>query len=298
MRPFTSSIGAGAVAATALVAGLAGTAEAQLDASLISGLSAGCATGLVGIVTNSNISTCLSLGTAVGALTSSGNNSLVPGLNQYLNSAICGTGKPVCSSAQLAAANQSLLQSCASDLQSSSGSNIAALVYYFINGYPQLREAACLQQSNNSQYCLVQGMYALQNATQMPITFSGIQQIISNQTTQQQSLQALAANKTAFCTDCNHGLYTELFQGSSNQQVMGAVSQTCGQSFLDGKIPSTLKQTAANASSTGTASGSGASSTSTSGSRNAAPASFGIAGSHVAALGSALAAVAAGLALL
>lgn len=278
------------VAAAAALAGFAGSAQAQLDPSLVTGLSAGCATGLLQIVTSSNISSCLALPQAVAALTSSGNNSIVPGLNQYLGGSICGSGKPACTQAQLSAANGTLLQSCGSDLQSNNGENIPALVYYFINSYDELRTAGCLQDSQ-SQYCLVNDMYTLQNVTRMPLTLSSIQSILGNKTTQQQSLEALAANKTAFCTDCTHGLYTVLNPNNTNQQFAGAVNQTCNATFLDGKVPSTLKSTAdGNSTIPGASSGSSSSS-----GKNAASS---INTGDVAVIGSALAAVAAGLALL
>lgn len=285
---------AAAVAAAAFVAGMAGSVEAQLDPSLVSGLSSGCASGLVGIVTSSNISSCLSLASAVGALTSSGSNSLVPGLNQYLSGSICGSGKTACTSSQLMAANQTLLQSCSSDLQSNDGSNIPALVYYFINNYSNLRQAACLQNSNSSQYCLVETLYTLQNTTMQPLTFSTLQSLLSSSDAQQQSLGALAGNKTAFCTPCNHGLYAALFQNTTNQQLSGAVGQTCGQDFLDGKLPSSVRSTA-DGNTTLTSSSSG---TSSSSAPNGAAASFSVSAGSAAVFTSALAAVAAGLALL
>ncbi|CBQ71173.1 conserved hypothetical protein [Sporisorium reilianum SRZ2] len=283
----TSLVAAAAVAAVTFT----GTAQAQLDPSLVTGLSAGCASGLVGLVTNSNISSCLALPSAVGALTSAGNNSVVPGLQNYLSNSICGSGKTACTSTQLAAANGTLLQSCGTDLRSNGGANIPALVYYFINSYDKLRTAGCLQNSAG-ELCLTKEMYALQNTTQMPISFTTIQGILSNETTQQQSLQALAANKTTFCSDCTHGLYAVLFPGNSNQRLAGAVNQTCNSTFLDGKVPATLKSTA-NGNSTSSAAGSSASGK---GSGNTAAAGFNA--GAVAALGSALAAVAAGLALL
>ncbi|KAJ1019989.1 hypothetical protein NDA16_004270 [Ustilago loliicola] len=281
------------VAAVAAVAGLAGSAQAQLDPSLITGLSSGCASGLVGIVTSSNISSCLSLASAVGALTSSGNSSVVPGLNSYLSNNICGSGKTACTKDQLSSANNTLLQSCGSDLTSNNGANIPALVYYFINSYDKLRNAGCLQNSQG-QYCLTNELYMLQNVTQMPITFSSVQGILSNEQTQQQSLMALAANKTAFCTDCTHGLYATLFPNNSNQQLAGAVGQTCNQTFLDGKVPSTLKSTANGNSTSAASSSSGSASGSGSGNNAAA----GINTGAVVAFSSALAAVAAGLTLL
>ncbi|TKY85999.1 hypothetical protein EX895_004824 [Sporisorium graminicola] len=273
-------------AAAAAVVGLSGSASAQLDPSLINGLSGNCASSLVGLVTNSNISSCLALPNAVGALTSAGNSSVVPGLQNYLSNSICGSGKTACTQAQLATANGTLLQSCGSDLQSNNGANIPALVYYFINSYDKLRTAGCLQNSAG-EYCLTKEMYALQNTTQQPISFSTIQSILGNETTQQQSLQALAANKTAFCTDCTHGLYAVLFPNNSNQRLAGAVNGTCNSTFLDGKVPSTLKSTAdGNSTATSSSSGTGKSSGTT----------FHV--GAIAAFGSALAAVAAGLALL
>jgi hypothetical protein len=282
------SIGATSlVAAVAAVAGLAGSAQAQLDPSLVTGLSSGCASSLVGIVTSSNISSCLSLPSAVGALTSAGNNSVVPGLNQYLSGSICGSGKTACTKDQLSAANSTLLQACGSDIQGSNG-GIPALVAYFINSYDRLRTAGCLQDSQG-EYCLVKEMYTLQNVTQMPISFSGIQSLLSNQSTQQQSLMALSANKTAFCSDCTHALYSTLFPTNSNAQLAGAVNQTCNSTFLDGKVPSTIKSTA---------NGNSTSASSSSGSGSGKNAAAGINLGSVAAFGSALAAVAAGLALL
>ncbi|KAJ9478854.1 Midasin [Pseudozyma hubeiensis] len=286
MRTFPATAVAGVAAALTL----ASTASAQLDPSLVTGLSSSCASGLVGLVASSNVSSCLALPNAVGALTSAGNNSVVPGLQSYLSGSICGSGKPVCSTSELSAANATLLQSCSSDLSSNNGANIPALVYYFINSYDKLRNAGCLQNSQ-SQYCLIEEMYALQNATGRQISFSSIQGLLSNETVQGQSLQALAANKTAFCTDCTHALYSTLFPTNSNQRVMGAVEQTCNSSFVDGKIPSSIKSTAqGNSTSTGSSSGS-----STTKSGNGAMGGF---GGAIVAVGSAVAAVAAGLTLL
>ena len=275
--------------AAAAVASFAGTATAQLAPSLVTGLSSGCATSLVTLVTASNITSCLALPSAVGALTSGGNGSVIPGLNNYLSNSICGSSKPACTRDQLSAANNTLLQSCSSDLQSNGGANIPGLVYYFINSYDKLRTAGCLQDSQG-QYCLTKDMYELQNITQMPITFSSVQNILSNETTQQQSLMALSANKTAFCTDCTHGLYAVLFPNNSNQRLAAAVNQTCNSTFLDGKVPSTLKSTANGNSTTAasTASGSGSG-------KNAAN---GVNTGAIAAVGSAIAVLAAGLALL
>lgn len=287
MRTVTTSL----VAAAAVVAGLVGTAQAQLDPSLVTGLSSGCASGLVGIVTSSNISQCLALPQAVGALTSSGNSSVVPGLNSYLSGSICGSGKTACTEAQLSAANVTLLQSCGSDLSSNDGENIPALVYYFINSYNKLRTAACLQNSQN-EYCLVKELYTLQNVTQQPLTFSNIQNVLSNTTTQQQSLQALASNKTAFCSDCTHGLYATLFPNNTNAQLAGAVNQTCNSTFLDGKIPSTLKSTA-NGNNTASASASSSAASGSSGSssgHNAAAANLNLGAGSIAVFTSALAA--------
>ncbi|KAJ1031248.1 hypothetical protein NDA18_002466 [Ustilago nuda] len=278
------------IAAVAALAGLAGSAQAQLDPSLITGLSSGCASGLVGIVASSNISSCLSLASAVGALTSSGNSSIVLGLNSYLSDNICSSNKPACTKDQLSSANDTLLQSCGSDLRANGGANIPALVYYFINSYDKLRTAGCLQNSQG-EYCLTNEMYMLQNVTQMPITFSSVQQLLNNEQTQQQSLVALSANKTAFCTDCTHGLYATLFPNNSNQQLAGAVAQTCNQTFLDGNVPSTLKSTANGNSTTASSSSPG----SGSGSGNSAA---GLNTGAVVAFSSALAAVAAGFALL
>ncbi|SPO32363.1 uncharacterized protein UTRI_02920 [Ustilago trichophora] len=276
-----------AIAAT--VAGLAGTVSAQLDPSLVTGLSANCASGLVGIVTTSNISSCLALPSAVGALTSAANtSSVLPGLSNYLNNNICGASKSPCTKDQLSAANSSLLQSCATDLGANGGQNIPALVYYFINSYDRLRTAACLQDSTGTS-CLVKDMETLQDTTRMNLTFSAIQNVLSNQTIQQQSLMALSANKTAFCTDCTHGLYSVLFPNNSNQQLAGALGQTCNTTFLDGKIPATLKSTA-NGNSTTTTS----SATANGGKNAASPVNI----AAIASVGSLVAALAAGLALL
>lgn len=282
------------LAAAAVVAGFAGSAQAQLDPSLVNGLSSSCATGLVGLVTNSSVSSCLNLPTAVGALTSAGNSSVVPGLNSYLNSGVC---KTACNSTQLAQANGTLLQSCSSDLQSSSGSSnsIPGLVYYFINSYDRIRDAGCLQGSDG-QSCLVKDMYVLQNTTQMPITFTGIQELLSNQTAQGQALEALSMNKTAFCSDCTHGLYSILFPNNSNAQLASAINATCNSTFTNGQIPSSLKQTATGNSTSSSSSSSGSGSSGSSGSGHNAAA--GINTGAITAFGSALALVAAGFALL
>jgi hypothetical protein len=77
---------------------------------------------------------------------------------------------------------------------------------------------------------------------------------ITNTTAQQELISSLDAGKERLCTDCTHALYTEFSALTlsaanltragfrrNNTELADGVSQVCGAGFLDGKIPSNVR---------------------------------------------------------
>ncbi|EPQ30670.1 uncharacterized protein PFL1_01571 [Pseudozyma flocculosa PF-1] len=291
MRPFTASKYAAAVA----VATLASGAHAQLDTSLITGLAPACGQALLGLISNQDLSNCLALTDAVGVLGAAGQNSIVPGLNGYFAGDIC--PKAPCPSAALTSAQQSISQACQSDLPKG---GIPALILFLLSNYDTVRSLGCLKNDQNNQLCLVDTMYAVQNATGKPLTFQSLSGLLSNDQATTQSLMQVAQNKTLLCSACNDALFTvasqspaaaKAQQGSSDSaltKVAQGAAQTCGAAFTDNKVPDNVKQTATgNSTNPGTSSGSGSGSASTgssgsnAGKSNAAAAGFQVSGTAV-----------------
>jgi hypothetical protein len=118
---------------------------AQLPTGLVSGLSTQCIGGLSGLITNTDLNTCLSLTTALTTFSgATGSNSLVPGLQTYLSNNICPTA---CSASTLTSANQTIVSSCQAEL--TNGTTIVTPLVYLFTHYDTIRSAACLKNGNN-----------------------------------------------------------------------------------------------------------------------------------------------------
>ena len=243
---------------------------------LIGSLSSGCTAAIGGFVLNptSALATCLSLGDALSTFTQAGSDSsLVPSFNTYLSTDIC--GKPACSGQALSDANTTLNNGCnAQDKASNGGVNGASLFQELLDNYYTLRNSACYANSATNTNCVVESMYAVQNATGKPLSLSTLTGLLGSSSSSQSLIQSLEQNKTLLCSDCNKAILSAALKGSniSTSQVQQAgqssgmtgslvqsTTQTCGQSFLDGSIPSTVKNASVTSSGSNASGSSGSS---------------------------------------
>ncbi|KAN0065523.1 hypothetical protein ACQY0O_001360 [Thecaphora frezii] len=248
MRTFTAPT----YAALAALATLATGAQAQIDTSIITGLSAGCGQSILGLLSNKDISSCLSLTQAVSALGGAGNGSIVPALDGYFSGAIC--PQAPCASTALNSTVQSLSTACADDVKK--GASLPTIILTLLQNYDAVRSVGCLQDTSNKQLCLIETLYAVQNATGKPLTLQAVSAILSGDSTATQQIVGLASNKTLLCTNCNDAILTSLSTASISTsskanatqspiaQLAQGAGQTCGANFTDGQIPTSVKQTA------------------------------------------------------
>jgi hypothetical protein len=126
--------------------------------ALIEGLSASCLTTFASFVTNQNdpLTTCLGLPALFGSvLTQNANDSLVPFIDNYFSSSIC--GKSSCSPQTLINANQTINSQCSpQDLEINHGVNGPVLFKLLLDNYYTIKNTACLSDAKNMQNCIVQ----------------------------------------------------------------------------------------------------------------------------------------------
>lgn len=102
----------------------------------------------------------------------------------------------------------------------------------------------------------------VQNTTGQNLTLDYLSGLTSSSSNAMSALSSLENNKTAFCTNCTHALYSVVYangtgtQGtpltsSETNQAKNAISNTCGANFVDGQIPAGIKNGTKGASGSG-----------------------------------------------
>ncbi|KIK67286.1 hypothetical protein GYMLUDRAFT_238595 [Collybiopsis luxurians FD-317 M1] len=211
-----------------------------LGVSAQSGISQQCSTTLAQIATNP-ASACLSPSSLIPLLSSSGNTSLVDGINSWLSNA-CSTAR--CSNASLSAIVTNVTSGCGTELStlgfsSSDPSSLISTVQQF---YPTVRQVVCLKDGNTN--CITETLTNIQTAIGSNLTLTNVEGLISSGNV------SLPANVT--CTNCIKAAYSTVnsaFPGLIGSD-QSALQQQCGSSFTDGTIPSGIVESASNSSST------------------------------------------------
>ncbi|GAA6028206.1 hypothetical protein JCM8097_006915 [Rhodosporidiobolus ruineniae] len=261
---------------TIVLAAAATAASAQSLGGLTDGLSQTCTSAALSLVTSSDFATCASLGSLISVFTSSG--SIVQPINGWLES-VCASSNN-CTDAQLQNATAVIDQGCATE--ESNGNAIVSTVRQLVENWNGVKEGLCLASTSNSTFCVTNLLSDIQNATATDLSLSTLTNFNAS------SFTSIPAS--AVCTDCSHALISKwgpIFGANSSDTITGSIAQTCGSSFNDGEVPTTVSEK----SSSNSTSGNGAvESTPLSG----APGAFG----SVKALGAGALAVAGGLALL
>ncbi|GAA5828852.1 hypothetical protein JCM11251_005898 [Rhodosporidiobolus azoricus] len=207
----------------------AAAVNAQLG-SLTSGLSSSCASAAYSLI-SSDFATCSSLGSLLNVFLASG--SIVTPVNNWLDT-LCTSGNN-CTDAAISNATNIIDQGCSAEVQS--GQALITTVRTLVADFPQVRSAACLASTSNNTFCITNLLSSVQNATGTDITFDTVSNLDASTLT--------SIPSSAVCTDCAHALITELspvLGGNSSSTITGAIESYCGESFTDGKIPSTVEE--------------------------------------------------------
>ncbi|CAH7668911.1 hypothetical protein BY996DRAFT_869814 [Phakopsora pachyrhizi] len=207
---------------------------------LTAGLSPGCQAAAGGLL-STEFSSCANIIGLVSLISAQGG--LIDPLSNWI-SGVCSASP--CSSATLSTTSTSLNAGCGADIQKGVPSAIA--LNTVITNYNPIREMICTQYSTNSTFCATSILSNIQTATGKSITLNEVQAVVSG------GLNALPLSSvpaSAYCNDCGHALFTKskainVNTGSSNltsasSGASDAAAQTCGASFNDGKVPSTVR---------------------------------------------------------
>lgn len=107
-----------------------------------------------------------------------------------------------------------------------------------VANFPRVKEGICLQQSPNGSFCANAVLTNAQNALGTNLTLANLA------TFNLSELEQLPPQR--MCDNCLHAMTTKLlpiFESDPAESEAGrAMAQYCGNTFLDGEIPSTVQQ--------------------------------------------------------
>ncbi|KAE8207354.1 hypothetical protein CF327_g7360 [Tilletia walkeri] len=225
--------------------------------SLVSGLSPSCIGNIGGLALSGDLSDCLGLSSALGTFTSLGSgDSLAPAIQSYLADNVC--PKAACSSSVLSDAQNKVGSACsAEDRANNNGINLVTGLELILSNYTQIRNIACLKQSNSQDYCVTDTLDLYQDQTKSNVTVSKLLDLVENPS----SLISSLTNPLAFCTSCVDAISSAVYgtaldgpliSNSSDSTLKNGLVQGCGASYDDGTIPSDVTESFGTSSSTGT----------------------------------------------
>ncbi|GHJ87549.1 hypothetical protein NliqN6_3951 [Naganishia liquefaciens] len=205
------------------------TANAQLG-----GLSGSCLGTLTPyILPGNDLNSCLSLSSLISVFTAQG--SIVAPLDSYLNT-LCSTTE--CSNSTLQSAASSIEGSCSSDV--GSGNALVTGLQEVVNLYPTIRSVVCLENQQNNTRCITETLYAIQNATNTPLSVDSLTGLLTgSNTTLLNEIGNL--NSSVLCTDCTQAMYAQVKQRNASVAdgtIGRAIGSKCGANFTSGTIPS------------------------------------------------------------
>ncbi|WRT66393.1 uncharacterized protein IL334_003349 [Kwoniella shivajii] len=243
-------------------------------------LSTGCTTQLASLALG-DLGSCLQLTSLLPVLSGSSNSSVISTVNTYLTS-LCSSSTPTCANGTLTSAQSSVQSACASDFSEggTSAVEIQGLIG-LLGHYDQIYDAGCSKNATTNDYCIVDALNTVSNATGQTISLSYITSILSGDSTVLSGLETVY-NSGSLCTGCVSGIYYEALQANSSIASTSfgqGLTSKCGSSF------GTIAPNSTTSSDTTAASSSAASSGSSSTGEMTVPlATFGMAGAVIAAL--------------
>ncbi|KAL1673764.1 hypothetical protein EV122DRAFT_270167 [Schizophyllum commune] len=193
-------------------------------------ISSDCSSALLNVASNPEASACLSLGSLTSLVTSQ-DESIVGPISDWLGN-VCGAA--ACSNDTLSAITTNVTQGCSQELGTYglSASDAQDIIPIIQSYYPTVREALCL--SDGDTNCIVQTLQNFQT-TYGDLTLTNIQNVLGSDDV------TLPSNIT--CTDCTKALYNTVASDFGIVDKDDAASE-CGNDFVDGQTPSSIKQTA------------------------------------------------------
>lgn len=217
------------------------TASTSSALGLASDLSSGCQAAAGGLLT-SDFGACSNIVGLVSVIGASG--SILTPLTNWV-SGVC-SATP-CTTDTLKQANQTVSTGCSSDIQKNSV--IAVALQTIVSNYNGARDMLCTQYTANSTFCVPSILGNIQTASGSNITINEIVSLVSGNVTPAGKAFANVPSGT-YCNDCGHALATQSAaflaaanggNSTTNSSATSAISTTCGASFADGKIPSTVR---------------------------------------------------------
>lgn len=224
-------------------------ALASLSAAQQFNLTPQCTASLTNIFSNPDVNQCLRPGALLGLL-ANGNSSVIGPINNWLNS-LCPA--PQCSNATIAGIVSNFTSGCPVEAaalgvnQDNSGA-VAAAVQRF---YPTVRRVVCLKDGNTN--CVTQTLTNIEAVTGT-LTITRVGALLAGGWTS----VTLPPNVT--CTNCIKASYNILNQVDSDYFPNTTLTETCGASFVDGKTPEGIVESASGSNNSGNSQQGGSSS--------------------------------------
>ncbi|KAJ4483284.1 hypothetical protein J3R30DRAFT_1757052 [Lentinula aciculospora] len=223
---------------TPILAFVALSVSLGVSAQSSTGLSSQCTSALAQIATNST-SACLSPSSLIPILTASGNTSIIPSVDSWLNN-VCGVAP--CSNDTLSAIVTNVTSGCGTELSALgfSSTDTATLISTVQEFYPTVRQVACLEDGNTN--CVTETLTNLQDVVGN-LTLTSIAGLVASG-----SNTSIPSNVT--CSNCVKAAYNTV--NTAFPDLLGSESSTlqdqCGASFTDGSSPSGIVESASNSS--------------------------------------------------
>lgn len=208
---------------------------AQAQAQNLTSISQSCQTTVTGILA-SPIANCINVAGLLGVASASG--SVITPLDGWIKG-VCST---TCSPSDLSTAKTNVMSGCAADLQS--GNPAAEAIYVLTANYTQVKDVLCLEAVSNSTFCLTDFLNNVQTSSGKTLDLNTVAGLISSNVQTLESLLGSLPN-SQLCSDCNKAFVskvTPFLPQSDVSQLDALATSKCGASFVDGSLPSTVKE--------------------------------------------------------
>ncbi|WWC70179.1 uncharacterized protein I206_104127 [Kwoniella pini CBS 10737] len=220
---------------------------------------AGCTTQVASLALG-DLGSCLQLTTLLPVLSAGTNDSITSTLNTYLTS-LCSSSTPTCANGTLTSAQSSINSACSSDFSAggTEAIEIKGLVG-LLGNYNEIYTAGCSKNSTTNDFCVVDALETVSNATGQSVTISYITSLLSGDSSVLSGLESVFSSGS-LCTGCVSGIYYEVKQVNSSIATSSygqALNQKCGSNFGSTALNSTNTSTSTSQTSAASSSGSSA----------------------------------------
>jgi len=195
------------------------------------GLSGGCRSAVVQVISNPNAADCLAGSSLLSFIGSSG--SIVSPIDNWISN-MCKS--KACDNSTLAGAVKNITNGCATDFKITS--DVDTLTSTVQEVYPSVRKILCLKEGNNS--CITQFLSNIQDIVGT-ISLSNVLNLVG-------SVSASDFPPNITCTNCNKAIYNVVNQSipSVSTILTPPLKSECGASFIDGASTADVTASASN----------------------------------------------------